>query len=200
MARFQRLASRATWALPFFAFTDYVGTVERVSDESMAPTLGRKDESTWVWVDKFWCVRKWMAHDSGGGAFLDRSLRGQVVYAKSPLVRDEYMMKRVVGLPGDWVSVPSSSSGTGDGDRSGRVHVGQGQLWVESDDAGSSGSSSPRDDETFVAGLIPFGLVHGRVTTVVWPPDRLETVEEKIDWSRSFPSGRLTGGEGRRRA
>ena len=26
------------------------------------------------------------------------------------------------------------------------------------------------------------------------------TVEEKIDWSRSFPSGRLTGGEGRRRA
>ena len=149
-----RVARASAWALPAVAFTDYVGTVEPVRDESMAPSL-RAECSEYVWVDKFWCNRRWVAAAPGGQ--LDRSLRGQIVYAKSPLVADEYVMKRVVGLPGDWVSVPrpgsSSSTELEDGDwetKSKRVHVGQGQLWVESDNRDHAASS----DAEFVSGLV----------------------------------------------
>ena len=218
MAWIGRVSRASAWALPAVAFTDYVGTVEPVRDESMSPSL-RAECSEYVWVDKFWCNRRWVAAAPGGQ--LDRSLRGQIVYAKSPLVADEYVMKRVVGLPGDWVSVPrpgsSSSTELEDGDwetKSKRVHVGQGQLWVESDNRDHAASS----DAEFVSGLvrtispgfllhiqpsdadsstslslspakIPFGLVQGQVTRVIWPPGRMDRVRDKVDLMRSFPMG-----------
>ena len=33
-------------------------------------------------------------------------LRGEIVFLRSPSEPDEYLLKRVVGLPGDWVSSP----------------------------------------------------------------------------------------------
>ena len=52
MAWIGRVARASAWALPAVAFTDYVGTVEPVRDESMAPSL-RAECSEYVWVDKF---------------------------------------------------------------------------------------------------------------------------------------------------
>ncbi|QDZ23699.1 mitochondrial inner membrane signal peptidase [Chloropicon primus] len=177
-----RVARASAWILPVAAFADYVGTVERVPDDTMAPSLG--PEPTIVWVDKFFCTRKWLGNDR-----IDRSLRGQVVYSKSPLAPDEYMIRRVVGLPGDWVSSSSSSSSSCSTEGGGgkRVHVGQGQIWVEGDNRNPSATEDC--DSKFTSGLIPFGLVQGQVTRVVWPPSRMDRVRDKIDLTRSFPVG-----------
>ena len=198
-----RVARASAWVLPVAAFADYVGTVERVPDDTMDPSLGG---GTLVWVDKLFCTQEWLGNDRSLSSRIDRSLRGQVVYAKSPLVPDDYIMRRVIGIPGDWVtSSPSSSEGGGRK----RVHVGQGQIWVEGDNRNPSATED--NDSKFTSGLvssspcilvlvfpvtdsrllfqIPFGLVQGQVTRVVWPPSRMDRVRDKIDLTRSFPVG-----------
>ena len=72
----------------------------RVPDRSMMPTL-QDDVDSLVFVDKF-NLRRWLSSN-----VWDSQLRGEVVYLNSPSDPDTFLMKRVIGLPGDWISVPS---------------------------------------------------------------------------------------------
>ncbi|XP_042516895.1 mitochondrial inner membrane protease subunit 2-like isoform X2 [Macadamia integrifolia] len=59
------------------------------------------------------------------------------------------------------------------------LKIPEGQCWVEGDNSDSS-----LDSRSF--GPIPLGLVEGRVTHIIWPPQRVGEVERRI------PRGRIS--------
>lgn len=95
---------------------------------------------------------------------------GDVVVFKTPNDHKKMYVKRVIGLPGDWIQVPESSE---------VVRIPEGHCWVEGDNSDCS-----LDSRSF--GSIPMGLVGGRVTHIIWPPQRTGRVESKI------PPGRVS--------
>ncbi|KAG8374407.1 hypothetical protein BUALT_Bualt11G0128600 [Buddleja alternifolia] len=82
---------------------------------------------------------------------------------RSPSNYKEKYVKRIAALPGDWIHVPSSDT----------VRVPEGHCWVVGDNAACS-----TDSRSF--GPIPLGLICGRVTHVVWPPQRIGRVNGEI--------------------
>ena len=109
------------------AFEAYV-----IAGESMTPTLSRGDR---VLVNK-------MARTPG---------RGELVIHRNPSRRDEFYVKRLVGLPGDRFD--------------GRT-VPEGCCFVLGDNAADS-----RDSRTY--GAIPLGDVMGTVVLRLWPPSQI---------------------------
>ncbi|KAL3622767.1 hypothetical protein CASFOL_031993 [Castilleja foliolosa] len=92
--------------------------------------------------------------------------RGDVVVFRSPCNSKEKCVKRIAALPGDWVDLPSLDT----------VRVPVGHCWLVGDNASSS-----MDSRTL--GPIPLGLICGRVTHVVWPPQRIGGVNSRINLS-----------------
>ncbi|KAL6133085.1 hypothetical protein ACLB2K_065322 [Fragaria x ananassa] len=82
---------------------------------------------------------------------------GDIVVFCSPSNHKERHIKRITGLPGDWIGNRKSYD---------VVKVPEGHCWVEGDN-----SSSSMDSRTF--GTIPLGLIQGKVTHIVWPPQRI---------------------------
>ncbi|GAU18935.1 hypothetical protein TSUD_229250 [Trifolium subterraneum] len=79
----------------------------------------------------------------------------------SPSNYKETHIKRIIALPGEWFVTRHDQD----------VHkVPDGHCWVEGDNAASS-----TDSKSY--GPIPLGLVRGRVTHVVWPPQRIGAVK-----------------------
>ncbi|XP_010464530.1 PREDICTED: mitochondrial inner membrane protease subunit 2-like [Camelina sativa] len=128
--------------------SDRCCSVVPVRGDSMSPTMNPQKNSffdDFVLVDKF-CLKDY------------KFARGDVVVFSSPTnFRDRYI-KRIVGMPGEWIS---SSRDV--------VRVPEGHCWVEGDNKYSS-----LDSRTF--GPIPLGLIRGRVTRVVWPPQRVSKI------------------------
>lgn len=89
---------------------------------------------------------------------------GDVVVFCSPSNHREMHIKRITALPGDWISTPHSYD---------PIVVPEGHCWVEGDNSVFS-----LDSRSF--GPIPLGLVHGRVTYIVWPPQRVGKVDKRI--------------------
>ncbi|PSS34674.1 Mitochondrial inner membrane protease [Actinidia chinensis var. chinensis] len=87
---------------------------------------------------------------------------GDVVVFCSPTDHREKHVKRITALPGDWISSPGDA-----------LKIPEGHCWVEGDNFASS-----LDSRSY--GPIPLGLVRGRVTHVVWPPQRVGKVERRI--------------------
>ncbi|XP_072975692.1 uncharacterized protein [Typha angustifolia] len=96
---------------------------------------------------------------------------GDVIIFKSPYDHKRIFVKRLIALPGDWIQVPESSE---------ILKIPEGHCWVEGDNANSSW-----DSRSF--GPIPLGLVQGRVTHVIWPPQRISRIERKIAEGRVSP-------------
>ncbi|KAI3931395.1 hypothetical protein MKX01_040312 [Papaver californicum] len=71
-------------------------------------------------------------------------------------------------FPGDWIHIPNSYDTIG---------IPDGYCWVEGDN-----SASTLDSRSF--GLIPLGLLQGRATHIVWPPQR-------VGKEQKMPEGRL---------
>ncbi|KAH9784126.1 mitochondrial inner membrane protease subunit 2 [Citrus sinensis] len=90
----------------------------------------------------------------------------------SPSNHKEKHVKRIIGLPGDWIGTPMTND---------VVKVPNGHCWVEGDNPSSS-----LDSRSF--GPIPLGLVKGRVTHILWPPQRVRHVERKNHQNRHSPS------------
>ncbi|KAF8397302.1 hypothetical protein HHK36_016215 [Tetracentron sinense] len=88
----------------------------------------------------------------------------------SPSNHREKHIKRLIALPGDWIRTPNSYD---------TLKIPEGHCWVEGDNSASS-----LDSRSF--GPIPLGLMCGRVTHIVWPPQRIGEVERRI------PEGRLS--------
>ena len=101
---------------------------------------------------------------------LYRYARGSVVVLRSPSEPHRLLVKRLIGLEGDWVCPEPGTS---------KVElVPQGCCWVEGDNAGCS-----EDSRAF--GAVPLALLEGRLTSVLWPPSRWGAV------AAPFPSGRI---------
>ncbi|CAN6894576.1 unnamed protein product [Brassica oleracea] len=132
--------------------SDRCCSVVPVRGDSMSPTFNPQRNS---YLDDYVLVEKFCLQDY-------KFARGDVVVFSSPThFRDRYI-KRIVGLPGEWIS---SSRDV--------IRVPEGHCWVEGDNKASS-----LDSRTF--GPIPLGLIRGRVTSVVWPPQRVSKINRWI--------------------
>ncbi|CAF2377262.1 unnamed protein product [Brassica napus] len=129
--------------------SDRFCSVVPVRGDSMSPTFNPQRDSyldDYVLVDKF-CLKDY------------KFARGDVVVFSSPSHYKERYIKRIVGMPGEWISSTEDV-----------IRVPEGHCWVEGDNKASS-----LDSRTF-GPVNSLGLIGGRVTRVVWPPQRLSKI------------------------
>ncbi|XP_012087879.1 mitochondrial inner membrane protease subunit 2 isoform X2 [Jatropha curcas] len=86
----------------------------------------------------------------------------------SPNNHKEKLVKRIIGLPGEWIGTIHSND---------VVKIPEGHCWVEGDNWHCSA-----DSKSF--GPIPLGLINGRVTHIVWPPQRINKVQTRMPQER----------------
>nr|AFK44255.1 unknown [Lotus japonicus] len=144
-----------TFGLISVTVSDRYMTVVPVRGGSMSPTFNPKTHSLMggvsddcVFVEKF-CLQKY------------KFSHGDVMVFRSPLNHKETHIKRIIALPGEWIGAHHNYD---------VLKIPEGHCWVEGDNAASSlGSKS--------FGPIPLALIRGRVTHVVWPPQRIGAVK-----------------------
>ncbi|XP_058099651.1 uncharacterized protein LOC131244003 [Magnolia sinica] len=153
-----------TGALIGLTISDRYASVVPVRGISMHPTFNPNSNTfsgsftgDLVLVDKF-CLTKY------------KFTHGDVVVFRSPKNHKETLVKRLIAIPGDWIRIPESYE---------ILKIPEGHCWVEGDNSAFS-----MDSRSF--GPIPLALVQGRVTHVIWPPQRIGEVERK------FPTGRIS--------
>ncbi|GAA0154386.1 protease [Lithospermum erythrorhizon] len=131
----------------------YVSIVP-VRGHSMTPTFNPQFGSSFaddrVLIEKLCLERYKFSH-------------GDVVVFSSPSDHREKHVKRITGLPGDWVNTDLYDA----------VVIPEGHCWVTGDNPASS-----LDSRSY--GPIPLGLIRGRVTHIVWPPQRFAKLDKQI--------------------
>ncbi|XP_007026730.2 PREDICTED: mitochondrial inner membrane protease subunit 2 [Theobroma cacao] len=149
-----------TVGLVSLTVSDRFASIVSVRGGSMSPTFNPKTNTLfgslsddYVLVEKF-CLQKY------------KFSHGDVVVFSSPYDHKEKHVKRIIGLPGDWVGTHYDV-----------VKVPEGHCWVEGDNSASS-----MDSRSF--GPVPLGLVNGRVVHILWPPHRVGSVERKAPQQR----------------
>ncbi|KAI3525803.1 hypothetical protein L2E82_01302 [Cichorium intybus] len=132
--------------------TDRYGGVCPIRGSSMSPTFNPSLES---FTDDYVFLEKFC---------LDKYKfsHGDVVIFSDPTNYKERCVKRILAMEGDYIS-----------NVGGVVKVPEGHCWVEGDNSASS-----FDSRSF--GPIPLGLIHGRVTHIVWPPQRIRKIDRRI--------------------
>jgi inner membrane protease subunit 2 len=169
---------RYLWLLPpgLLLLNHNCYTLAWIQGRSMEPTLNptsksslthpsRKPQQDWVIINRL------VALNPAKGL-----KRGDVVFITSPLEPKDLLVKRIVGLPGDWVrkTIPSISEWTEPPFEVDLLHkmelpldswiiVPQGHIWVESD------SRIEGNQDSLKFGPVPMGLVYGKVTSIVYP-------------------------------
>jgi inner membrane protease subunit 1 len=142
-------------------FSHYIGSIGRTYGISMLPTIpdGMRKRS-WILMSALHRRGRWIKV-------------GDVVTYTHPIFPGEYGCKRVIGMPGDFVSVVTPGRGDGDVkdvDVEGKwarvkeqvVQVPEGHCWVTGDNLEWS-----RDSRLY--GPLPLGLVKAKVLAVVAP-------------------------------
>lgn len=87
--------------------------------------------------------------------------RGAIVTALSPHNPSYSVCKRVIGLQGDSIYLPSTASSKAE-----YVVVPKGHVWLAGDN--TSNSTDSRE-----YGPVPIAMLRGKVVAVVWPKPRL---------------------------
>jgi signal peptidase I len=157
----------------------FVWTAYRVPSDSMAPTLVPGD---FIFAFKlpFDANFSWLSEVSGG----PRVNKGEVVVFSFPDSPRVSFVRRVIGLPGDFITVQSGKLYVNEkltGIWAGEAHdfhpvvVPPGQIFVGQDNF-EKGSSS---DEAHKWGLVSSRLVEGRVQ-LIWL---------SLDWTQSWLDG-----------
>lgn len=152
-------------------FLDVIGYVARVDGISMQPVLNPdKDSADYVFLSR-WSVR------------FHEVTRGDIISLKSPKDPDQRIIKRIVGLEGQYYNDVRLCNYLnwhilGDivatlGYKKEIVRVPEGHCWVEGDHTGHS-----MDSNNF--GPVSIGLVTAKATCVVWPPSRWHYIESFI--------------------
>ncbi|EES10418.2 hypothetical protein SORBI_3006G016800, partial [Sorghum bicolor] len=100
--------------------------------------------------------------------------RGDVVVFRSPTYHRRRSVQRLIALPGDWIQIPEKRE---------IRQVPDGHCWVEGDNAGHSWDSRHY-------GPVPLGLMEGRITHIIWPPDRIQRVDRMVPEGRIMPQHR----------
>ncbi|XP_073272194.1 uncharacterized protein [Primulina huaijiensis] len=145
--------------------SDRYVSVTAVRGSSMYPTLNphRKYSDGFV-IDDYVLVEKLCLEKY-------KFSRGDVVVFRSPGNFKEKHIKRITALSGDWVDLSFSSDA---------VRIPEGHCWVEGDNVSCSMDSR-------LIGPIPLGLICGRITHVVWPPQRIGRISggprNGVEWS-----------------
>ncbi|EKX46705.1 hypothetical protein GUITHDRAFT_86641 [Guillardia theta CCMP2712] len=161
MTNFRNLmqtAKHVLFAIPVaITVNDSVVSTACIEGGSMQPVLNPKGSTTRdrVLLDKF-TIR------------MARYKRGDVCLLKSPDKPNSWIVKRLIALEGDKVKTDSQ----------GIVPVPQGFCWIEGDNEDNSIDSKQ-------LGPVPLALIHGRVTHVFWPLNRVGKVQ------RVFPKERV---------
>lgn len=139
---------------------DCFGYVAKVEGNSMQPVLNPiidgKSESDYIVLNK-WKMRTY------------RVSRGDIVSLYSPKDPETKLVKRIIGIEGDWIKTL--------GYRRKFVKVPKGQCWVEGDH-----HSNSMDSNTF--GPVPLGLIHAKATRIVWPKHRWQNLKSIIKSDR----------------
>ncbi|KAL5740416.1 hypothetical protein ACOSP7_029298 [Xanthoceras sorbifolium] len=148
-----------TFGIVGLTISDRYVSVLPVRGSSMWPTFNPTTNSSllsddWVLVEKF-CLAKY------------KFSHGDVVVFSSPNNHKEKLIKRITGLPGDWIGTRDFNV----------VKIPKGHCWVEGDNPSLS-----MDSGSF--GPVALGLIRGRVTYIVWPPQRIGQVEPQISQNR----------------
>ncbi|KAK6943117.1 Peptidase S26 [Dillenia turbinata] len=132
-----------------------------VRGASMSPTLnpGTSSHDDHVLVEKF-CLQKY------------NFKRGDVVVFCSPTNHKEKHIKRITGLAGEWFAPTYLYDA---------VRIPEGHCWVEGENLANS-----TDSRSF--GPIPLGLIQGRATHVIWPPQRVGKINRRVPEGSRLPS------------
>ncbi|KAK9206097.1 hypothetical protein WN943_016369 [Citrus x changshan-huyou] len=178
-----------TFGLIGLTISDRYASIVPVRGSSMSPTFNPTTDSFMgslsddhVLMEKF-CLQKykfshgdvvvfWITSLTSTGGRCQFLAMGNEKPINSPSNHKEKHVKRIIGLPGDWIGTPMTND---------VVKVPNGHCWVEGDNPSSS-----LDSRSF--GPIPLGLVKGRVTHILWPPQRVRHVERKNHQKRHSPS------------
>lgn len=92
---------------------------------------------------------------------------GDVVACKSIRDPKQSLIKRVIGLEGDWIrTLPSYAEDI--------VEVPKGYCWLE-------GDHKERSLDSNHFGPIPLGMIVGRADAIIWPPNRWSLVGRELD-------------------
>lgn len=152
-----------TFGLIGLTVSDRYTSIVPVRGASMSPTFNPQTSTLtgssaddYVLVEKY-CLEKY------------KFSHGDVVVFCSPSNHKEKHIKRIIALPGDWLGTTHNSYDV--------RKIPEGHCWVEGDNSASS-----MDSRSF--GPIPLGLIRGRVTHVVWPPQRISAVERRYPQER----------------
>lgn len=112
---------------------------------SMEPTIDANGEI--VLIDRLTRIFGWFKH-------------GDVIIAKSPYDPNTLVCKRLVGIEGDVIHVPSC-----DTFKERLVTIPNGHVWLQGDNLKTS-----RDSREY--GPVPYALLQGRAAFKIWPLNR----------------------------
>ncbi|XP_033934837.1 LOW QUALITY PROTEIN: mitochondrial inner membrane protease subunit 2 [Pseudochaenichthys georgianus] len=137
---------------------DRLAYVARVEGASMQPSLNPRGGSDCdVVLLNRWSVRNYEVQ------------RGDVVSVMSPKNPRQKIIKRVIGLEGDFIRTL--------GYKNRFVRVPDGHFWLEGDHHGHS-----LDSNSF--GPVSVGLLHGRASHIIWPPNRWQRIAASLPPNR----------------
>ncbi|PWA75100.1 Mitochondrial inner membrane protease subunit 2 [Artemisia annua] len=150
--------SSFTFGLVGLTISDRIASVVHVRGFSMSPTFNPHIiNSMESFSDDHVLVEKCCLADY-------KFSHGDVVVFSSPSNYKEKNLKRIIAMSGDWINRPHSYD---------MVKIPEGHCWVEGDNPTNS-----MDSRSF--GPIPLGLIRGRVTHIVWPPQRIGKIDRKL--------------------
>ncbi|KAJ9056238.1 hypothetical protein DSO57_1007248 [Entomophthora muscae] len=157
--------SVACWVPVAITFHDFVGSISPVSGRSMQPTLN--PDSNGLERDVV-VLNRW--------SNIERKYKiGDVVTLKSPVDPNRVIIKRIVGLEGDFVapvsrelrSVPAFFKADDVVyNPPDLIQVPPGRCWVEGDESFHSNDSN-------IFGPVPLGLITSKVEWIIWPLSRM---------------------------
>ncbi|TNN00679.1 hypothetical protein fugu_011925 [Takifugu bimaculatus] len=132
---------------------DRFACVARVEGASMQPSLNPEAGPGDVVLLNRWSVRNHQVQ------------RGDIVSVLSPKNPQQKIIKRVIGLEGDFIRTLSYKNRY--------VRIPDGHFWIEGDHHGHS-----LDSNSF--GPVSVGLLHGRASHIIWPPKRWQRIEASL--------------------
>jgi len=150
----------AAFVYSVFWFIDvYVVSFSLVVGNSMQPLFNEHKSA----FSNIVLVTRSVTHD------FDLVRRGDVVIFSSTRDPSQLNIKRVIGLEGDVIKTVRY--------RKPKVTVPKGHVWLEGDNTNHSYDSNR-------VGPVPMGLIRGKATRIIWPPNRWNVLERKIPHAR----------------